>query len=158
MPQSDLSITVVDDPYERGAVREAVRSTRDDPLAGMHARRQIDDCQFAAGRLWQRHRENSQIGTIRAIDPERIRVDGGRAPEPITDRQLKAFRALAGARAALGNADNRLVEDVLGHRAAIIEAAEDRGFVTKHGREGVGRRFRAALNTLARLWGLSNRP
>jgi hypothetical protein len=31
-----------------------MRNLRDDPLAGMHSRKQIDDAQFKAGRDWQR--------------------------------------------------------------------------------------------------------
>jgi hypothetical protein len=90
---SKVAEAIVDDPLEAGAKLKVLRSVRDDPLADMHSRRQIDDAMLAAGREWQRYHEDTQIGGISAIDTTKEAVDGGRIPEPITDRQIKAIRA-----------------------------------------------------------------
>src|SRR4051794_30810150 len=72
---SDLPInsvvapTVVQDGL--GDYIRVLRSVRDDPLAGMMSRKQIDAAQFEAGRLWQQYREDSEIGGARAIDTTR---------------------------------------------------------------------------------------
>lgn len=156
---SIVAAAVVDDPYsDRGEKIQVIRSVRDDPLAGMHARGQIDDAQLAAGRLWQRHHEMSEIGPIQAVDPGKEAVDGGKMREPITDRQREAFKALVEARGALTAAEWSLVSDVLGKRVGIRQAAEARGLWTKYGWEKVGREFRASLDALAVLWGLAGKP
>lgn len=153
---SAVAITTVDDPLSvTGGKLDAVRSVRDDPLAGMHARRQIDDAQFAAGRLWQRYHEMSEIGPIQAIDPGKEAVDGGKMREPITDRQREAFKALDEARGALSATAWSLVSDVLGKRVGIRQAAEARGRFTSYGWKQTGAEFRDALEVLAVLWGLA---
>lgn len=89
---SVVSIAIVDDPLERGASLKVLRSTRDDPLAAIYSRSQIDDAQFRAGRDAERLFEAAYIGRISGIDPGRIMVDGGQFPEVITDKQIKANR------------------------------------------------------------------
>jgi hypothetical protein len=42
----------VDDPLEAGGTLIVMRSTRNDPLAGLHARRFIDEAQYQAGRAF----------------------------------------------------------------------------------------------------------
>lgn len=152
---SVVSIAIVSDPYAAGEKIEVLRSVRDDPLAGMHARGHIDDAQLAAGRLWQKHYENSEIGGIRAIDPGKEAVDGGRMPEAITDKQAKAFRALSAARQYLGAELYGLVNDILGRRVSTRLAAEARGRWTRAGWIETAHEFRHALEMLAVLWGLA---
>lgn len=153
---SIVAAAVVDDPYsDHGEKIQVIRSVRDDPLAGMHARGQIDDAQLAAGRLWQRHHEMSEIGPIQAVDPGKEAVDGGRMREPITDRQREAFRALVEARGTLTAAEWSLVSDVLGKRVGIRQAAEARGQFTNYGWKEIGKQFRDCLERLAVLWGFA---
>lgn len=153
---SRVSIAIVKDPYSNfGEQIRVLRSVRDDPLAGMFSRSQIDQAQLEAGREWQRHHENSEIGSIRAIDPGKEAVDGGRMPEPITDRQTKAFRQLAIADAKLGQEGCALVRDVLGYRLSITAAAQKRGMVGESEVKYIGKRFRECLETLAILWGFA---
>jgi hypothetical protein len=65
------------------------------------------------GRHWQAAYENAEIGGVRAIDPGKEAVDGGRLPEVLTDQQRRAVVDLKNARLALGPEGNQLVIDVL---------------------------------------------
>jgi hypothetical protein len=144
---------LVDDPLEPGAKLKVLRSVRDDPLAGLLARGVIGEHLYAAGRCWQRHHEAATIGSVSAIDPTKAAVDGGKIPEPVTDRQIYAIRELARADAALGARDQALVRDILGSRTSLADAARQRSWVGERGVNYAGRRFRDALDTLAALWG-----
>lgn len=148
-----VAIAVVDDPLEKGGKLEVLRSLRDDVLAWLQSRRQIDDAQFTAGRHWQRLHQCSTIGVIRAIDPGKEAVDGGRVPESITDRQIEAFRELSESYKALGAYGGQLVFEILGEGRGIREAATLRGCQTDMEINYFGRRFRECLETLAIHWG-----
>lgn len=150
---SVVAPAVVDDPLEKGAKLKVLRSLRDDTLAWLHSRDQIDDAQLCAGRLWQRHHENCEIGGARAIDPTKEAVDGGRFKEPDNSRYSAAFAALRDARKTLGVDGYQLVEDVLCSRTTLTEAALARGHTSIADRKYVGRRFRECLESLAKLWG-----
>src|SRR5204862_25200 len=113
----------VDDPYEEGARIVVLRSTRHDPLAEMISKRQIDQCDYDAGRHWQAAWEHAEIGTVRALDPTREAVDGGRLWEGLTDAQRRAVEELRAAREALGQQGHQLICDVLGRARTITEAA-----------------------------------
>lgn len=152
---SQVAPDVVDCPIEIGAKLRVIRSVRDDPLAGMLSRAQIDQAQYEAGRRWQRHHENSEIGGISAIDPAKEAVDGGKMAEPITDRQITAFRQLIAARNELGQDGNDLITEILGSCVSITDAAISRGLNSKDGKAYVGRRFRECLECLAILWGFA---
>lgn len=154
---SVLGVKVVDDPYEMGSKLQVLVSLRDDPLAGMYSRGQIDDAQLAGGRKWQRHYEEAEIGGIRAIDPTKEAVDGGRIPEPITDRQIIAFRELTRADKELGQEGRALIRDILGGRMSVSQAAVRRGLTRQREIDYVGYRFRECLDTLAVLWNFAGR-
>lgn len=144
---------VVDDPDRSGDKLKVLRSVRDDPLAGMLSRGQIDQAMFTAGREWQRHHEAMEIGNISAIDPAKEAVDGGKIPEPITDRQIRAIRALGAAERELGPYGAVLIRSVLGARLSIAEFASQQGFWSAREQNYLSRRFRECLDTLAKLWG-----
>jgi hypothetical protein len=144
---------VVDDPLELGAKLKVLRSERDDPLAGLRSRGVIGEDLYAAGRRWQAYHEAATVGSVTALDPTRTVVDGGKIPEPITDRQIRAIRALAAADATLGARDQALIRDVLGDRLSMAEVARKRSWPGARGINYAGRRFRDALDTLAMLWG-----
>ena len=147
----------VDDPYEEGAKIVVLRSTRNDPLAEMKSKGQIDDCDYVAGRHWQAAWENAEIGGIRAIDPTREMVDGGRLPELLTDTQRRAVQDLKAAREALGREGHSLICDVLGSGMSITQAACNRGLSSETDRKYIGKRFRECLSTLALRFGYANR-
>lgn len=152
---SQVAPAVVDDPLEHGAKLRVLRSVRDDPLAGMHSRGQIDDAMLAAGRRWQMHHEHSEIGGISAIDPCKEAVDGGRIPEPITDRQIKAIRQLAEADQILGFQGKLLVRQILGERKSVQDVSMRLGLTTQREFNYMSRRFRECLESLAKLWGFA---
>lgn len=146
----------VDDPYEQGAKIMVLRSTRHDPLADMMAKKQIDQCDYVAGRHWQAAYENAEIGAVRGIDPSKEAVDGGRVPDMLTDQQRRAVQDLKAARLALGPAGNLLVTDVLAKGWSISQAAAFRGRTSERDRLYIGARFRECLSTLAIRFGYSN--
>lgn len=146
----------VQDPYAVDGIGRIVvmRSLRDDPLAGMFARRQIDQAQYDAGRKWQAYMEDAEVGNIRAIDPTKEAVDGGRMPEPLSDRAAFAFRELSHAHATLGMIGENIVRDILGANRMSIKQAAAKRYCTKAAEiEFWGKRFREALETLAVVFG-----
>jgi hypothetical protein len=152
---SIVSIAIVADPYsDIGEKIEVLRSVRDDPLAGMLSRNQIDQAQYEAGRQWQRFHEQSEIGSnLRSIDPTKEAVDGGRVPEMLSDAQMKAFRALAGADKELGPLGAGLLRDILGKCMTVSQAALRREFYTQYAVKAIGKHFRWSLERLAIRWG-----
>jgi hypothetical protein len=153
----DLTINAVVAPVEMadpfGDRVVVLRSLRDDPLAGMFARRQIDQAQYDAGREWQRLTEQTEVGNIRAIDTTKEAVDGGRFPEPLSDNAARAFKELNRAHGLLGMIGENIVREILGSRLSIMEMAQRRGYTTRTEIEFMGKRFREALDTLAVAFG-----
>ena len=133
---------------------KVLRSVRDDPLAGMLSRSQIDAAQYEAGRLWQQYREDSEIGGAQAIDTTKEAVDGGRFKEPDITRMSKALRELKLADEELGAYDASLIYDVLARRMSITQIAAARSITSGRQISYTMERFRGALEKLARLWGL----
>jgi len=153
---SIVSVAIVQDPYsDTGEQLQVLRSLRDDPLAAMIARGQIDEAQFQAGRKWQKLHDCSTIGVIRAIDPAKEAVDGGGRVESITDRQISAFTELRESYEALGTYGKTLVFYVLGEGLNITQAAVRMNCSTESEVKYIGRRFRECLESLAILWGFA---
>lgn len=158
---AQVAAVEVDDPFglEPGDKIVVLRSTRDDPLAEMKARGFIDDCDYEAGRRWQRAYEDSEIGGLCGIDPSKEAVDGGRMRDPISDRRDEAGRELKRARDSL-KGSNWLIVVVLGTRKSLLDVArETAGPLCSH--EGAYKRLRTefhkALETLAVVFGYTNR-
>lgn len=147
----------VDDPYEEGGKIIVMRSTRDDPLSEMLARGQISECDFAAGRMWQRAYEDCEIGGVCGIDPTKEAVDGGRMKDPISERRDRAGRELKMAATELKDS-NWLIISVLGTRKPLVQVAREMAGPKSHESIYVALRleFRAALETLAMVFGLTN--
>jgi hypothetical protein len=142
----------VDDPYERGEKIVVMRSLRNDPLAGLHSRGQIDQAQHDAGRDFQRDFEAAERGP-RAIDPSKEAVDGGVTPEPITESQQKAARKLGEIYRVLGPDLSALLHDVLIGGMTRSEVAARRGLQGRRWEEFFGERFRGALDRIAVIYG-----
>ena len=145
--------TVVDDPYDLGGQIVVLQSTRGDQLIALRSRGRIDDAQLAAGRQWEAYEEAASIGGASAIDPTKEAVDGGRIPEPFTDRHLRAIRKLAEARSELGPVGYALTKYVLSERLSVKEAAYKLGYESERGVNYISIRFRECLEVLAILWG-----
>jgi len=131
-----------------------LRSTRDDPLADLHARHMIDEAQYQAGRSFQEDWETAERGA-RAVDPGKEYVDGGLAPEPITEAQRRAVRQLAIVHRKLGADGSAIVHGVLVHNRTRKQIAESRGLTGKRWEEYYGMRFRECLDCLALVYGFA---
>ncbi len=131
------------------------RALRDDPLGRLHARSQIGDAQYRAGRDWQALYEAAAVGgSIRSVDFLKEPVDGTPArPEPITERMQKAMRKLISLDRALGIDGCAIIRDVLADRLSMEQVAARRGAVSRQLVEYFGKRFRECLTTLARELG-----
>jgi hypothetical protein len=144
----------VDDPLELGSKLMVMRSLRNDPLAGLHARQFIDDAQFWGGRSFQRDFETAERGP-RAIDPGKEAVDGGLMPEPITEAQQRAAHQLAQVYRTLGINGSVLAENVLIHGLTIEQVCVARGSNTELERKYLGKRFRECLDCMAKIYGFA---
>jgi len=145
----------VDDPFEEGGKLLVMRSTRNDPLADMHARGHVSDCEFETGRHWQRAYEDAEIGGVAAIDPGKECVDGGRMREVLTDRQIHAIKELKLSRDALGISGNYLILKVLGTKMTLEGIAKEQhwGKAGEAQYKYIRRRFHECLGTLSVLFG-----
>lgn len=144
----------VDDPLEAGSKLIVMRSIRNDPLAGLHARQFIDEAQYWGGRAFQRDFETAERGPM-AIDPSKEAVDGGMPPEPITEAQERAAKQLAVIYGKLGQNGSALVHGVLIHGLTIEQVCAARGANTEIDRKYLGRRFRECLDCLALIYGFA---
>lgn len=157
-----VDLVVIDNPLAtvdgENRKRESIRSLRDDILAQMHSRNQIDDAMFHAGRKWEEYHEGTAIGAVSAIDPTKEAVDGGRLPELVNERIVKAFKELRRADAELGFQGRTMIRYVLGKSTtdgghSIQRYGMSLGMTTQREFDYLGRRFRECLETLAKLWG-----
>ena len=145
----------VDDPWEPGTKITVARSLRDDPLARLHVRDQIDDAQYHAGRRYQDDFYTAERGP-RAIDTTREAVDGGRrTSDPITDTQMSAVHRLIGVHNDLGHVGTGIVQDVLVHGQNMAQIAARRGSRGERWERYYGMKFRECLNSLAVFYGLA---
>lgn len=144
----------IDDPLELGGKLIVMRSTREDPLADLHARGQIDEAQYQSGRAFQSDFETAERGP-RAIDPSKEAVDGGLMPEPITEAQRKAARKLAAVYRALGQDGAALAHDVLVHNKTRGQIAASRGLVGRRWEDYYSLRFRECLDRMAVVYGFA---
>jgi hypothetical protein len=134
------------------------RSVRDDPLAAMHARGQLDEAKFNGGRHWQRCHELVEIGGARAIDFTKEAVDGGRLPEILTDQYSKAAKDYAKAGKALGQEGEAIIRDFLGRGMPLLHVAAARNLTTARELDYIGRRLKECLETLAVVFGYAMPP
>lgn len=154
-----VAVAIVDDPYSSVGEKIRVnRSLRDDPLADMFSRGLIDKAMFEAGRKWQRLHECTEIGPIGAIDPGKEAVDGGRMRDPITDKQIDAFRELGKADMRLGQWGGILIRNLLADQMTVSQMCDLHGCKTGRRMNFLSMRVRECLEDLAVLWGFAGRP
>lgn len=147
---------VVEDPYERGGKIETTASLRDDILRHLRVRDEIDEAQFQAGRRYERYVEQSQIGSVKAMDPTKEPVDGGGAfPEAVNDRVSQAVDQLSGAAGVLGIRGELLVRQILVQRRKFKEIAPG---PAERDVSYVRRQFFDCLEVLAVFWNLAGKP
>ena len=147
---------LVDDPMalEPGEKIVVMRSLRNDPLAGLHSRKQIDEAQFMAGRAFQKDFELCEEGA-KAIDTTKEAVDGGYIRDPITDARWQAGKRLKEVYAEIGKTGALLVHDVLIHGKTTGEVAASQGYFGERSERFVGMTFRHHLNCMAYVYGYS---
>jgi hypothetical protein len=135
------------------------RSLRDDPIAAMHDRGQVDEAKYMAARHWQRCHELVEIGGARAIDFTKDAVDGGGiASSSISDAQCKAVADLAKAGRALGQEGEAIIRDFLGRGMPLLHVAAARNLTTARELDYIGRRLKECLETLAVVFGYAMPP
>jgi hypothetical protein len=150
---ASLAERKVDDPRNAGRFVIATASLRDDPLGQMHARRQIEQYQFAAGRHMQAAFECAELGALQAVDPGKPVIDSGQTNFSLTERQCWGFSVMRKARDCLGKRDYDLCRDILMSGMFIEEVAAKYGKSSRLGLKILGSRFRSALDDLADLLG-----
>lgn len=150
-----VAMVEVDDPFEAGGRITVLRSVRDDPLARLRHRNHIDEAQYSAGRAWQADYEAAEVGGVKAMDTTKEPVDGRRLPEMLTERQQKAMRRIARDDAALGQEGAILVRRVLVQAMTFEMIGAERGDIGQFMIKYLGKRFREALETLARVRGFA---
>lgn len=148
-----VAIDTVKDPYGQNGERIAVvRSIRDDILAEMKSRGEIDQAQYDAGRKYERYAEQAEIGNVQAIDPRKEAVDGGRGYEGLSDRQINAVRQLSEAARVLGAKGEMVVRTVLIDRKRFSHLGMPERATTS-----VRIRFFTYLEILAEFWGCATK-
>src|SRR6202022_4387372 len=153
---AEAAAVEVDDPLglEPGEKIVTLRSIRNDPLGRLHSRRQIDEAQYRGGRAFQDDWEKAERGP-RAVDPTREYVDGGRAREPITERQRKAVLRLNRTQRELGADGAALVHDVLILGMTMEQIGQRRALRGQRWIDYFARRFRECLDRLALIYGFA---
>jgi hypothetical protein len=153
---AEVAAAEVDDPLalEPGEKIVTLRSIRNDPLARLHSHHQIDEAQYQGGRAFQDDWEKAERGP-RAVDPTREYVDGGRAREPITERQRKAVLRLNHVMRELGADGAALVHDVLVHGMTMEQIGQRRDLRGQRWMDYFAKRFRECLDRLALVYGFA---
>jgi hypothetical protein len=153
---AEVAAVEVDDPLalEPGEKIVTLRSLCNDPLGKLHSHRQIDEAQYQGGRAFQDDWEKAERGP-QAVDPTRDYVDGGRAREPITERQRKAVLRLNRAERELGADGSALVHDVLVRGLTMEQVGQRRGLRGQRWIDYFSRRFRECLDRLALIYGFA---
>jgi hypothetical protein len=138
----------------------AIVNLRDDAIGRMHARRQVDGAQYNAARAYQRLYDTATIGNLSPADPSRIRVDGGKAPDPISAARMAAATRLRSVEATLsdwhGYAGLSLTRSVLTGGKSVEKTARDLGANSDRELRSWAWLFRKCLDVLARALGFAN--
>lgn len=131
------------------------KTLRDAPLDRLHARKQIDDCLYAAGDWCRALFENFGTDGVRAMDFSKPVIDSGSSNSMlgVTDAQLRAGKRLKNIANFLGAEGFDLVVQVLARRRFIEQIASERGLTSQRDKDFLARRFRECLDTIATLGG-----
>jgi hypothetical protein len=137
-----------------------VVNLREDPIGRMHARRQVDAAQYQAARAYQQLYDRATIGNLSPADPSRIRVNGGKAPDPISAARMAAATRLRSVEGTLkdwhGHAGLSLIRCVLTGGKSVDKAARDFGASSEREARFWGLLFRKCLDVLAKALGFAS--
>jgi len=155
-PKVKKAIKIVPDPYQPGETIPVVVNLAEHPLEMMLARRRLDQALYEAGVRFRRIYEAAEIGPGRGVDPAKIKVDGGRFGDPMSDAVIHAQFERKRLAQQLGMIGERIVSAVAGEGTTVADLArrwpgpEDER--TK--RDYLTMRFKEALTFLAEeVWG-----
>ncbi|MFC5423031.1 hypothetical protein ACFPOB_26125 [Bosea eneae] len=119
-----LGTRTVDDPMEAGSKLKATVNLAEHPLEMMLARRRLTQAQYEAGIRFRAIYEHAMIGPGRGIDPGKIKVDGGKMGDPLSDAVLHAHFELKRLARELGQVGERIVSSICGHGLTVSELAK----------------------------------
>jgi hypothetical protein len=141
-------------------VSTVIVNLREDAIGRMHARHQVDGAQYQAARAYQRLYDCATIGQLSPADLLRPRVDGGRAPDPISAARLAAAKRLRSVERTLtdwhGYAGLSVTRSVLTGGKSVDKTARDFGASSALEKRFWGLLFRKCLDVLAKALGFSN--
>lgn len=149
-------VRTVPDPYQPGAVIAAKVNLAEHPLEMMLARKRLDAAQYEAGAKFRAIYERAMIGVGRAIDYSRVRVDGGKGVEVLSDDCASAHLEMARLARALGPVGYAVVAAVAGQGDAVSHLSErwPGGEAQRTKMDYLTLRLREALDHLATdVWG-----
>ena len=133
---------------------------REDPIGRMHKRHQVDDSQYGAARAFQQLYDRATIGNLSPADPSRVRVDGGRVPDPISAARMAAAKRLRSVEGTLqsehGFVGLTLTRCVLTGGQTVDKTARDFGARSELERRWWGSLLRKCLDVLAKALGFAN--
>lgn len=160
-PKMKLDKVYVDNPYFSRAhdgegtnpVKiQAVRNIKESAIITLAARKHIDEAQLAAANKFRSLWEAMGGAGAGSFDYSREHVDGGGAPEPLTERQIRAGQELHRCRQTLGVRAYDIMVKVAGEGHAVQELAKthrERTTLTDYLKDG--------LDEMAKNWGFQNR-
>lgn len=119
-----LGTRIVDDPIEAGAKLKATVNLAEHPLEMMLSRGRLTQAQYEAGIRFRAIYEHATIGPGRGIDPGKIKVDGGKMGDPLSDAVLHAHGELKRLAWALGLVGERVVSSICGAGLTVSELAK----------------------------------
>lgn len=122
-PQAVLAVDDVDDPYEKGAKLRVVRNVKEHPISMLHHLNRLDDAQRFAAMEFCKRFEQAGIGQQRAIDYSRVRVDGGMAAEPLSERVQESVEWLNQCSRYVGSRAWPILISVAGEGRGLNEVA-----------------------------------
>jgi hypothetical protein len=152
---AEVAAIEVDCPIEQnGATLVVMRSIRNDPLAALHSRRQIDEAQYQGGRAFQYDFETVERGP-QAVDPSKPFVDCSPGSQGNSDAHNKALDRLNRVHVVLGQEGSAVAHDVLVSHLSLDQVAGKRSMNTELEKKYLGRRFRECLDSLALVYGFA---
>ncbi|KRA42111.1 hypothetical protein [Devosia sp. Root635] len=157
-PKLNIDVVEVDNPYFSADHAEgpsnlkrikAVKNLRESAVETLYARGKLDDAQKKAADRFRATWEAAGGAGAGAMDYAQIRVDGGGAKEPISDRQVDAGKALRDCRVLLGRRNYELVVKVAGQGLSFSDIT-----VVDRTRNTMADNLRDALDDLGKMWGI----
>ena len=122
----DLRSAVIENPYIPGSMETATKRVRD-PIENLYSQGKLDNAQLKAAHILRRAVE--KMGTrISSVDPERVRVDGGKKGDPAlymlngAETLQRAQRAVEG---ELGKEGWAIVRRVAAYGEGLTVVARD---------------------------------